>query len=112
MRVLVFLVIVLACSSTAVACGWEMVCGDQRLGISKGCCDNEGKLFVHINGREICVTRTRADLVLRIFSTDVLVPCGVVLFSSVSLFAMRRRVFGGARGILVRWQQRFKGWGG
>ena len=90
MRGLILLIIVLACSSIAVGCGMEMVCGNQKLGISKGCCDNEGKLFVHFNGGEICVTRTRADLVLRIFSAEMLVPCGVVLFSGVSLFAMRQ----------------------
>jgi len=87
MRWLILIVVVSAGSSVAAACGREMVCGNEELGISKGCCDNEGKLFVHFSGRAICVTRTRADLVLRLFRADVLVLCGVVLLCGVSLFA-------------------------
>jgi hypothetical protein len=64
---------------------------------------------VHFNGSLICVTRTRADLVLRIFSAEVLVPCGVVLFSGVSLFAMRRSAFGASRSLSATFQARFKG---
>jgi hypothetical protein len=65
-----------------------MLFGDKELGISKGCCDNEGMLFLHLGGMDVCVTKTRADLVLRLFRADVLVLCGVVLLSGASLYAM------------------------
>lgn len=93
MRGLILLVIVSVGSSVAAACGREMVCGNEELGISKGCCLNEGELYLHVGGMDLCLTRTRADTVLRLFRSDVLVLCGVVLLCGVSLFAMAGSVF-------------------
>jgi len=72
---------------SVLACGREKVCGSLRWGIYKGCCDNDGKLLVYVSGKEVCVTESKADLVLWMFSPLTLTwSAAVVLY--VIVFAV------------------------